>query len=157
MPRWFAFVLCGFGAVLLASGLRQSSRGRETRHWTRALGRVVESRVRLLTEAEPDEKDSPRWGIVIRYAYEARGQRHESEQVWIGSSTAAVYGEEGPARAWVERFPAGGVVTVWFDPANPRQAVLVPGVPRGQLAVLFLLGAALVGIGFFAFARGLVR
>ncbi|HSD21770.1 MAG TPA: DUF3592 domain-containing protein, partial [Anaeromyxobacter sp.] len=60
-------------------------------------------------------------------------------------------------REWVERFPAGRVVTVWLDPADPRQAVLVPGVPRTQLAVLFLAGAALLGIGFFALTRGLGR
>jgi hypothetical protein len=35
--------------------------------------------------------------------------------------------------------------------------VLVPGVPRTQLAMLFVAGAALLGIGFFALSRGLGR
>jgi hypothetical protein len=154
MPRWFAFVLCGFGAVVLAIGLRQSSRGRDTRHWTRTVGRVVESRVDLLNEA--DEQRARRFGFIIRYTYDARGHLHESEQVWIGSAGAGYADEEG-ARAWVDRFPARRDVTVWFDPADPRQAVLVPGVPRTQVAVLLLAGAVLLGIGFFALARGLVR
>lgn len=154
MPKWSAFLLCGLGAVVLAIAMRQASRGRDTRHWTRTLGRVVESRVDLLNEA--DEQRSRRWGFVIRYAYEARGRTHASEQVWIGSAGAG-YDDEERARAWVDRFPAGRDVTVWFDPADPRQAVLVPGVPRGQIAVLFLAGIALVGVGFFALSRGLGR
>ncbi len=161
MPRWFALALCGFGIALLATGLRQSRRGRDTAGWTRTVGRVIDSRVMLEsrppTETEQEERGPPRWGIAIRYGYEARGGRHESEQVWIGSATAAVYLEEARARAWVERFPAGRDVTVWFDPADPRQAVLVPGVPPGQVAVLYVLGAALFGIGFFVLARGLGR
>ena len=155
MPKWFALALCGLGALLFTIALRQSSRGRETRHWTRTVGRVVESRVQLLSEA--DEQGPRRWGFVIRYAYEARGGAQESEQVWIGSAAAGVYTDEARAREWVERFPAGRVVMVWLDPADPRQAVLVPGVPRTQLAVLFVAGAALLGIGFFALSRGLGR
>lgn len=162
MPRLFALALCAFGVLLLATGLRQSRRGRDTFGWTRTLGRVIDSRVVLEsrgipTATEQEERGPPRWGIAIRYAYEARGQRHESAQVWIGSATAAFYLEEAGARAWVERFPVDREVTVWFDPADPRQAVLVPGVPRGQIAVLYVLGAALLGIGFFALARGLGR
>ncbi len=151
MPRWLALALCGLGAVLLAMGVRQSARGRETRHFTRTPGRIVESRVRLLSEA--DEQRSRRWGFVIRYTYEARGRTLESEQVWIGSAAAAEYVDEGRAREWVERFPAGAEVTVFFDPADPRQAVLVPGVPSTQIAVLVVAGLALVGVGVFALAR----
>jgi len=150
MPKWFAIALCGLGALLLAIALRQSSRGRESRHWTRALGRVLESRVDLLNEA--DEQRSRRWGFVIRYAYEARGRTRESEQVWVGSAGAG-FDDEAGARAWVERYPVGREVPVWFDPADPDSAVLVTGAPRGQVAVLVVAGLALVAVGIFALAR----
>jgi hypothetical protein len=150
MPKWFAIVLCGLGALLLAIALRQSSRGRESRHWTRTLGRVIESRLDLLNEA--DEQRARRWGFVIRYAYEARGRTRESEQVWVGSAGAG-FDDEAGARAWVERYPVGREVPVWFDPAEPDRAVLVTGAPRGQVAVLVVAGLALVGVGIFALAR----
>jgi uncharacterized protein DUF3592 len=150
MPKWFAIALCIAGALMLAIAVRQSSRGRESRHWTRTLGRVIESRVELLNEA--DEQRSRRWGLVIRYAYDARGRAHESKQVWIGSAGVSYEDEEG-ALEWVERFPRGAEVTVWFDPAAPSQAVLVPGVPGPQLALLVIAGLALVGIGMFMLSR----
>ncbi|WP_242337627.1 MULTISPECIES: DUF3592 domain-containing protein [Anaeromyxobacter] len=150
MPKWFALALCSAGALMLAMAVRQSSRGRESRHWTRTLGRVVESRVELLNEA--DEQRSRRWGFVIRYAYEARGRAQGSRQIWIGSAGVA-YEDEERALEWVERFPKGAEVTVWFDPAAPSQAVLVPGVPGAQVALLVLAGLALVGIGIFLLSR----
>jgi hypothetical protein len=154
VPRWFALVLCAFGAALLATGLRQSARGRDTRGWTRADGRILESRVEV---HEPDENHERRFGFVIRYAYEARGVRHASEQIWIGSSAASVSEDEARIRRWVERFPEGTDVPVWFDPRDPRQAVLVQGVPAVQVRALLAAGAVLVGVGVFALGRAVTR
>jgi hypothetical protein len=44
-------------------------------------------------------------------------------------------------------------VDVWFDPADPRRAVLVRGLPRGEVTVLVVLGTALAGVGLFFLAR----
>ena len=53
----------------------------------------------------------------------------------------------------MDRFPAGREVDVWFDPEDPRRAVLVRGAPRGEVAALVALGTALVGVGLFLLAR----
>jgi hypothetical protein len=155
MPKWLALALCGLGAAMVAVALRQSGRGRETRDWTRTVGRVVVSRVEKLGEA--DEQRCERYRFRIRYAYEARGASHASEQVWIGSEAAAEYDDEGAPRRWTERFPEGGEVPVWFDPAEPGRAVLVPGVPRAQIASLVIAGLALAGIGLFSLVRAASR
>lgn len=154
MPRWFTLALCGFGLTLLAAGVRQSARGRETRGWTRTQGRILEARVERL---EMDDRQDLRFGFTIRYGYEARGRPYESEQVWIGSSAASISGDEAWPRRWVERFPAGSEAPVWFDPANPRHAVLVQGIPGAQVRVLLAVGALLLAIGVFALARSAGR
>lgn len=155
MPRLFALFLCALGAVMVVKGLRQSSRARQTRSWTATTGRILESRVELLRAA--DEEGPARHAFVIRYAYEARGRPQESDQVWIGSATASMSEDPGSPRRWVERFPAGTEVQVWFDPADPRQAVLVRDVPPAQVTATVVVGAALVAIGLFALARSVGR
>jgi hypothetical protein len=151
MPRLVAILLLALGATLVAVGLRQSSRARETGGWTRTTGRVLESRVERL--APTDEQQWERFALVIRYAYEARGRAHESGQIWIGSTGVAPSDSPGPLRRWIERFPEGAEAPVWFDPADPRQAVLVREIPRGQVGVILAVGAALAAAGLYALAR----
>ncbi len=155
MPTWFALALCGLGAAMVVGGLRQSARGRETWRWTRTQGRVLASEIERLDET--DEHQRARFAFIIRYAYEARGREHASEQLWIGSSSASSSEDPGWARRWVERFPAGRDVPVWFDPADPRQAVLVQGIPGRQDTALLVVGGAIAAIGVVALARALGR
>lgn len=151
MPRAFALFLCGLGAAMILAGLRQSARGRETRGWTRTQGRIVVARVEEIPA--PAEEGGPQLEPVVRYAYEARGRTYESQQVSVGSSATARSSHRDEAQRLVDRFPAGREVDVWFDPRDPRQAVLERGVPRAQVVVAVAVGIAFVGIGLFALAR----
>jgi hypothetical protein len=151
VPRSIALLLLGVGAVMILGALRQSARGRETRGWTRTSGRIVDARVEELPG--PAEEGGPRFRAVTRYSYEARGRAYESEQVSVGSSPTETTSDRSEAQRQVDRHPAGREVEVWFDPADPRQAVLVRGVPRAQIVAAALVGIALVGVGLFALAR----
>jgi hypothetical protein len=151
VPRAFALFLCVAGAVMIVAALRQSARGRETGSWSRATGRVVESRVDELPG--PAEEGGPKFRSVIRYTYDARGRTYESEQVAVGASPSDASPDRAEAQRRVDRHPAGREVDVWFDPRDPGQAVLVRGVPRAQTAATVVVGLALVGIGLFALAR----
>lgn len=150
MPRLAALLLVAVGAAVVAAGLRQASRAREASGWTRTTGRVLESRVERL---EPtDEQPWERFRLVVRYAYEARGAR-ESRQLWIGSTGLPPEDHPGALRRWAERFPEGSEPPVWFDPADPDQAVLVRRVPRGQVAMMLAVGGALILGGLVALGR----
>lgn len=152
MPRFFALGLLAIGLVMIVVALRQSARGRETRGWTRTEGRVLASRVAPVADESEDHLD--RTGFVIRYEYTVGGRRYESSQVFVGSSAVAEEDPRGPRR-WVERFPEGAPVPVWFDPRDPGQAVLVRGLPdRRRAHVAFVAGAVLAAVAFFSLARG---
>jgi hypothetical protein len=151
MPRWLAVVLCGLGAALVVFGLRQAGRGRDTRDWTRATGLVLRSQVEELDG--PREQGWPRYRPAIRYRYQARGAVHESEAVLAGSGGMPASGDRGEPQRWVDRFPEGSEVEVWFDPADPTRAVLVRGVPASQVAIAIAAGIVVAGIGLFALSR----
>ncbi len=136
---------------MIVAGLRQSTRGRETRSWTRTQGRVTAAYVDELPG--PAEEGGPRFRPVVRYAYEARGRTYDSEQVSVGSSPVSTPTDRDAAQRSVDRFPAGRDVEVWFDPGDPRRAVLVRGVPRAQVIAAVAIGIALIGAGLFVLAR----
>lgn len=144
-------MVCGVGAATIALGLRQSARGKETRSWTRTQGRVAAAYVEEIPA--PAEEGGTHYRPVVRYTYEARGRAHASEQVSVGVSPVSTSTDRDEARRAVDPFPAGREVDVWFDPADPRQAVLVRGVPRSQVVIAVVIGVALVGLGLFALAR----
>ena len=151
MPKAVAFVLCGFGMLMIYAALRLSRLGRETKHFTLTLGRVLAADVEEIPA--PGEQGEPRFRANVRYAFEARGRTYESGRVSFGASPGAESSNAGVVRRWAERYPAGSPVNVWFDPADPRRSVLVRGVPRAQILVGMAAGIALVGGGMFALAR----
>ena len=151
MPKVVSLVLCGLGVLIMYAALRLSRLGRETRHFTRTLGRVLAADVEELPAAS--EEGWPRFRAKVRYAFEARGQTYESSQVSVGAPRGAESSDAREARRWAERYPAGSPVDVWFDPADPGRSVLVRDVPRAQVLVGASIGIALVGVGMFALAR----
>jgi hypothetical protein len=151
VPRWFALGLCLFGGAIVAGTLWLSARGRETRGWTRAQGRVVASHVEQVER--PAEEGGPLYRSVVRYTYEARGRTWESGQVAVGAEAAAAHLHPDEARRAIAPFPVGREVAVWYDPADPQRAVLVRGVPRAQILAAIAVGLSLLGIGFFVLAR----
>jgi hypothetical protein len=57
----------------------------------------------------------------IRYRYESGGAIRESERIRRVAIRSA---HPEKAASWVDRFPAGALVTAWVDPATPDFAVL---------------------------------
>lgn len=152
MPRPVALVALVIGLVLILAGLRLSRLGRETRRFTRTQGRILEARVEELPG--PAEEGGPRYRPVVRYAFEARGRTWESDQVSVDAPPGDASPDAAEARRAVERHPAGSAVDVWFDPADPRRSVLVPGAAPGPVYLAVALGLALLAVGLLALARG---
>ena len=71
----------------------------------------------------------------------------------MGSTRLPSSTDRDGAQRWVDRFPAGRKVDVWFDPADPAEAVLVRGTSRTNVVALVVIGIAFVGIGFLGLAR----
>jgi hypothetical protein len=151
VPRIVALAVCAVGAAMIVAGAYLSRTGRETLGYTRTRGRVVVSHVDEIPA--PAEEGGPRFRAVIRYAYDARGDRFESDRIAVGSHAGTASSDREEARRWVERHPVGRQVDVWFDPADPSRSVLVRGVSRAQVAAAVAIGIALVGLGMFALAR----
>lgn len=78
----------------------------------------------------------------IRYQYAAGGKWYQSSQITFSS-----WGGRDPAfaQSYVDRYPAGAPVTVYYLPSHPSFAVLEPAVTRDTYFYFWFT----LGIGTF--------
>ena len=137
---FFLFLIL-FSLVWLALALFVMRRSLGSRSWPRTVGTLVSTEVkRTLTNDIP--VNSVSYEPCVKYTYSVRGQQNEHDKL-----TAAVtpgIREPAGAAAIVARYPVGHQVTVFYNPADPGDAVLVAGGSSGNWYFVLIGGALLV-------------
>ena len=127
---WSLFV----GAVCVVI-LRGAVRQVISAGWPTADGKVT------VSEVTGSKKNS--W--KVEYVYSVAGQPYAGER--FAYDPMPVQGREEVERH-VAAYPAGAAVTVYYDPGNPGEAVLYPGLRGCTLWVaLFLTPFVMIGLG----------
>ena len=165
-PDW-VLPLIGAGALIIAGGFgagvwRLRKKATASKGWPTVEGTIISSEIVTRTEqreASSFSSDSSESSIVIggsavryvytaavRYRYAVRGTDYESDHIQWGGQVST--NRQGNAAAVVAAHPVGARVTVHYDPADPKSAVLYPEA-KGAIWILVLLAAvfAVVGIG----------
>ncbi|MEM7625575.1 MAG: DUF3592 domain-containing protein [Planctomycetota bacterium] len=139
-------LLAGFGLWMLVFAARSYRRFGESQKWPTVPGTIESSEVVRYSAT------SSRHDFLVRYSYDADGQRRTGSRV-------ALYTVSGrdEAEALAARFPVGSEVPVYVEPAEAGagEAVLVPGPPAEKplsgviLAGLVVIVGAAVSVGGF--------
>jgi hypothetical protein len=129
------------GIAMIAYSLFQRSRLRASASWVPVTATIVKAE--LLTSATTDSSE---YRISLAYEYEANGVRYTGKRIGFGPRS---YIRKKRAQAELEKYPVTCTVTVYFDPENPGEAVLVREAPSN---ILYLV----MGICLLAFAAGIV-
>lgn len=143
------FTLIPVAFVVVLSG--EIYRGIASGAWPAAQGTVIandlleQERRRSTTSARRDE--APAYSNRIRYAYEVAGRRYHGERIGFTSSF--------PTRKAVvqrhEDLAVGGPVTVYYNPADPADAVLEPGTGAYPFIYLAISAVAACLFGFMLY------
>lgn len=133
-------VLSAIAVIAAIGAVRQFVRRSHSKSWPIAAGRITVSEVTVETRTETDSDNTTRrvtmYGSRIAYAYSVGGVAYEGHLVdWIDGVQTSM---EGPARRTVEKYPVGQSVNVYYDPANPKMAVLEPWRLKGILFIVLL-------------------
>ena len=145
--RWFggcfmAFWMIGWGGgTLAADGFLIAGIGRQLRAvgFPTTFGTVTHSSVKISSDSEGTS-----YHPEIRYEYALDGARFIGDRYRYTFSTS---GKKSAEQA-VAVHPVGRTVTVYYNPADPSDSVLQPGMEGGDLLVgLFLLPFNLVAVG----------
>jgi len=139
------------GAYLLYRGFRDRSQGAAMQEWPYTTGVIRESTVRQIA-GEGEEG----WDHVpyVRYSYKVGGETYTGSSLTTGLMNTGA--GEDTARQFVEDYPIGSTVTVWYNPKDPRQSAIEKraGASGASIAigsVLLILALGLVCL-FFALA-----
>ena len=111
--------------------------------WPRAHGYVRNSRV-LASDANPfiDE-------LELDYTYQVGTEWLVGDRLTFFGHGLSVLMRVGSPDDMAAAFPEGAPIEVAFDPADPRRAVLTPGITATEFgaAALFVLGVGGIGLG----------
>ncbi len=129
-------------------------RGQGEANWPHADGNVTSAKVVTLERETPDGMVRS-FTPVIHYAYSLRGIAYESQQRNSFPDNTATFLVAEKAQAVVDKYPLGSGVEVFYNPANPKQAVLEVPKPAAHNAVMFygvtnmVAGAIIIALGIW--------
>jgi Protein of unknown function (DUF3592) len=139
-----------FGVVAFVRGRRLAS---ASMRWPTTAGIITNASV--IEEAIEDQNNDDkslirktyRYQIDLRYAYQV-GKR-DFVGTTAGWGWTAIYGLRELAEKAASHYPQGQAVTVYYDPEQPRRAVLEPDSRQGSLAPLIAAAICAVVGGLF--------
>jgi Protein of unknown function (DUF3592) len=157
MP-WFvyAMLLAPLGLILSAA-IYKTLQVRAAHDWPSTPGKVVTSNsevreVKVLdSDRESGHKLEPRNFANIVYEYSVSGQTLRNNRVSIGEDRGNV-----EVAKTIARYPVGTIVTVYYNPLHPLEAVLERDLPRGLWGCLGI-ATVIVLVVVFGSAIGLHR
>lgn len=119
---WFALAI---DAVILLAAIVKWRAVTAASKWPAATGRIVESQAearRISKSSIGDdliENSEVRNFAAVRYAFNVGRAKYQGNRIGFGENA----GNVGIAET-LKRYPKGAEVTVYYDPANPRNCVL---------------------------------
>jgi len=147
---WFVYLmlLAPLG-LLLGAAVYKSLQVRAAKEWPSAAGKVVVSRaeVRETRIIDSDREDGYRTEqrnfAKIIYEYSVAGQKLRNDRVSIGEDLGNFQVAET-----IAKYPVGAVVTVYYNPLHPKEAVLERDLPKGLWGCLGIGTAITLAIVF---------
>jgi hypothetical protein len=140
-------ILVGVAVLVYAIRLRKTIA--DSRTWPTTPGRVVSVDV---TQWKRPQGPGFLYAPVIDYEYDVEGQTYRSNVIHARlSATASSLRTMQGAERYGERYSAGSAVTVAYNPADPKTAMLEPGQGGGYvvgIAVTVAAGFLLIGLCF---------
>src|SRR5690349_1018849 len=90
---------------------------RQSQAWPSAGGTVLKSRVSRSTIFMKG-RNVTRYTPLVDYEYSVNGKQYKGKEIMFGWAPA--YSSEGRALAYVDRYPVGSQVTLFYNPSKPR-------------------------------------
>jgi hypothetical protein len=154
MIPWFAFLIPAmfvvFGGVFALKSASLRRQGRICAQWPVISGKVLESHAEVKAVENPNDRrhrDDVFFGATVSYAYRVSDRDYRSTRLYEGRPVFG--GSPKAAQDILAKYPAGASVSVFYNPANPAEAMLEPlNFANARLALI--LGIGFGGFGLLA-------
>lgn len=165
LPLNFGLICGGFfllltlaaGIGLLVYSLNSKKKAGASQNWPAAPGTIIISEVRQGSTSDEDGNIKVHYYPHIEYTYFAGGQSNTSKQVSFGGVRG--YNTAAQVEGSVNKYPVNSSVMVYYNPANPHEAVLEKAAGSGSktaltMAIILLVISVLIACPLLI---GLVR
>ncbi|WP_380879115.1 hypothetical protein ACFB49_20470 [Sphingomonas sp. DBB INV C78] len=116
--------------------------------WEETQARVLASSYHAHESTDSDGDRSVSYEPLIRYLYTVEGREYRGRAIRLSNDTS--FNDSYEADDFVAAFPAGRVVPVYYDPADPKDAALIIEPPSALLLIGVAFGAIFMAVGAFA-------
>lgn len=151
----FLLAFAAGGAYLIYSSLKSRKKAEASRNWPAASGVVRSVKVSEQTSTDSEGDSSTSYTPRVEYDYSVNGVLYRGKKLAFGAEKG--YASEKAAWAALAAYPEGASVTVYYDPANPGEAVLqqkavaaTAGLVIGIILVLVAVCGGCGGLGALA-------
>ena len=136
------------GAVFLFLGMRSVNAARASRAWPSVRGKVTSSQL-----MRGGSRSRPFYSAHVAYTFDVNGQSYSGDKVSFGNPRS---NSSGKQQAIVDRYREGQEVEVFYNPAQPREAVLERRTSSSNTLFL-ILGPFLLILAMFVAVAGLMQ
>ena len=145
----FLLAFAAGSVFMILSYFKNKKKAAASLTWSTTSGTIIESSVHQSTTGDFDGPAT--YYAKISYAYQVIGQAYQGRNIHIGASSTVPHSK---AQAIASRYPVGASVTVYYDPANPADAVLERTAPANT--VVLILGIIFLFITLCLMCGGLI-
>jgi len=135
----FMLVFSVGGIYAIYQSIKTRQQVKQIQNWPSTMGRVIDSRV--VHGGYDTDKMRRNYVQHVEYEYTVGGVTYRNDQIAPGPRQA--HPRRYQARNAANRYPIGATVTVFYNPANPQEAVLEQGT--AATTVILIIGIALLG------------
>lgn len=126
------------GILMLSVGLFWAWQGMQAKEWHKVPG-VIQN----IEEKSSSSRGGIVTGVRVRYSYEYSGAVYEASRICFGMTNIKVLEE-------FEYLSATNQVSVWVNPKEPDQSVLIPGINSSAI-FLIVFGSLVSSFALFVF------
>lgn len=144
---WVGLIALPFVVLLVVAVLAKMLEVRQAATWSTTSGRIVKSTTTAQRHRFAGEATTVKTMPAVEYEFSVGGRKWRGNRISIGEDTGGANTE-----ATLQRYPIGAVVSVHYDPGNPKKSVLERDVPEGVgkgLLVLLAFVAAAVAVVYW--------
>lgn len=136
---FFGIFLFAFGVVFTILGYTFNQEYQAVQRWPAVQGTIVDTSI----DRRSDEGNSYSYSPVVVYHYSTNGSTYSGDRLMIGIQRS--YDKREQAAEVLNAYPRGAAVTVYYNPANPADAVLDRETNHNMIALI--AGIAMLTIG----------
>lgn len=144
ITNWMFLIVSLLGIILIVMSVINRKRASASQSWMGAQGKVTESFVHESTSTDSDGHTSTDYKPKVHYIYSVNGREYECNRINFGGGSTS----RAKAQSVIAQYPIESSVIVYYDPQNPKQAVLERTTQGGWLQIIVGVILIITGIYF---------